>query len=138
MGTYRFLDHTADLRIEVVADTMEGLFYEAATALFDITAGIRSIDVREFREVRASGDDVRELFVDWLRELLYRFSGEGMLFSQFEIVTFSETEICARCGGEPFDGRRHEVRYEIKAITYHGLEIVRREGQLSASVVFDI
>jgi SHS2 domain-containing protein len=138
MGPYRFLDHTADLRIEVTADSMEGLFVEAAAALFDITVGVGTIDVREFRQVRASGDDARELLVDWLRELLYRLSGEGMLFSRFEITGFSETEITARCGGEPFVKGRHEARCEIKAVTYHGLEIVRRDEEFSVSVVFDI
>jgi SHS2 domain-containing protein len=138
MAPYRFLDHTADLRIEVTADTLEGLFVEAAEALFDITAGVQSIDAREFTEVRASGDDERELFVDWLRELLYRFSAEGMLFSRFEIVSISGTEVCARCGGEPFVKGRHEVKCEIKAVTYHGLEIARRGARFVASVVFDI
>lgn len=138
MAPYRFLDHTADLRIEVTAETLEGLFVEAAAALFDITVGIGSIDVLEFRQVRASGDDTRELFVDWLRELLYGFAGERMLFSRFEITGISETEITARCGGEPFDAGRHEVTCEIKAVTYHGLEIVRSGGRFRASVVFDI
>lgn len=138
MAPYRFLDHTADLRIEVTADTLEGLFVEAAAALFDITVGIGSIDVREFRRVRASGDDTKELFVDWLRELLYRFTGEGMLLARFEIESISETEIAARCGGEPFAIGRHKVACEIKAVTYHGLEIVRRGEKYHASVVFDI
>jgi len=138
MAPYRFVDHTADLRIEVEADTLAGLFIEAAAALFDITAGIESIGIKEFRVVRASGDDAGELFVDWLRELLYRFTGEGMLFSDFEILMLSETEMQARCGGEPYDGRRHEVKCEIKAVTYHGLEISRSAGKLRVSVVFDI
>jgi SHS2 domain-containing protein len=138
MAPYRFLDHTADLRIEVTADSLEGLFVEAAAALFDITVGVGSIDVREFRQVQASGDDTRELLVDWLRELLYRLSEEEMLFSRFEITNISETEIAARCGGEPFVKGRHEARREIKAVTYHGLEIVRHGGTFSASVVFDI
>jgi SHS2 domain-containing protein len=138
MPPYGFLDHTADLRIEVEADTLMGLFVEGAVALFDITAGVESVRVTEFREVRASGDDVNELFVDWLRELLYCFTGEGMLLSRFEITQFSETEIRARCGGEPFIGTRHEVKCEIKAVTYHGLEISGSEGKFRTSVVFDI
>jgi SHS2 domain-containing protein len=138
MPPYRFLDHTADLRIEVEADTLPGLFVEGAVALFDITAGIESVTSKEFREVRASGDNVNELFVDWLRELLYCFTGEGMLLSRFEILHLSKTEICARCGGEPFIGTRHEVKCEIKAVTYHGLAISQSRGKFCTSVVFDI
>jgi SHS2 domain-containing protein len=138
MSPYRFLDHTADLRIEVEGGTLEELFREAAAALFDVIVGLDSVEVREFREVRASGEDTKELLVDWLRELLYRFDGEGMVFSRFEITDFSGTGMRARCGGEPFDRRRHRIRHEIKAVTYHGLEIVERKGTLSVSVVFDI
>jgi SHS2 domain-containing protein len=138
MPPYRFLDHTADLRIEVEADTLSGLFVEAAVALFDVIAGVDSIRVEEFREVGASGEDLRELLVDWLRELLYCFAGEGMVFSRFEIMTFSETEIRARCGGELFVQGRHQVKHDIKAVTYHGLEIEDHDGKLCVSVVFDI
>jgi len=138
MAPYRFLDHTADLRIAVEADTLAGLFVEGAMAIFDVSVGMESIAVREFREVRASGEDAGDLFVDWLRELLYLFTGEGMVFSRFEITLLSETEIHARCGGERFSDRRHDVKCEIKAVTYHGLEITRSGDKFCASVVFDI
>jgi SHS2 domain-containing protein len=138
MAPYRFLDHTADLRIEIEADNPAGLFVEGAAALFDMTVGLESIEVREFREVRASGEDTGELFVDWLRELLYLFAGEGMLFCRFEVEALSATGIRARCGGEPYDGRCHGVKCEIKAVTYHGLEVRRDGDKLRASVVFDI
>ena len=138
MPPYRFLDHTADLRIEVEAGTLAGLFVEAASALFDVIAGLDSIGVEEFREVAASGEDSRELLVDWLRELLYCFAGAGMVFSRFEIMTFSDTEIRARCGGERFTPGRHQVKHDVKAVTYHGLRIVERDGKFRVSVVLDI
>ncbi len=138
MSPYRFLDHTADLRIEIQADTPAGLFVEAAVALFDVIAGVDSIEVEEFREVAASGENPRELLVDWLRELLYCFAGERMVFSRFEITAFAETEIRARCGGEPFVPGRHQVKHDIKAVTYHGLEIEEHDGTFRVSVVLDI
>jgi SHS2 domain-containing protein len=138
MSPYRFLDHTADLRIEIRADTLAGLFVEAGIALFDVIAGVDSIGVKEFREVRASGENPQELLVDWLRELLYCFAGERMVFSRFEIMAFSETGIRARCGGEPFTPGFHQVKHDIKAVTYHGLEIDEHDGTFRVSVVLDI
>jgi SHS2 domain-containing protein len=138
MARYRFLDHTADLMIEVEADDLVGLFREAAESLFDVIVGIGSIHVREFVEVSASGEGTEELLVDWLRELLYRFSGEGMVLAQFEVIEFSETSIRARCGGERFSPDAHEVRFDIKAVTYHRLSIRRENGIVRASLVFDV
>jgi SHS2 domain-containing protein len=115
-----------------------GLFREAAESLFDIIVGIGSIRVREFVEVSASGEGVEELLVDWLRELLYRFSGEGMVLARFEVIEFSRTSIRARCGGERFSADAHEVRFDIKAVTYHRLSIRQGDGVVRASLVFDV
>ena len=138
MPRYRFLNHTADLRIEVSADDLTDLFREAAESLFDVLVGIGSIHVRESVEVTASGEGIEELIVDWLRELLYRFSGEGMVFSRFDIIESSRTTIRARCGGERFSPDIHEVRFDIKAVTYHGLSIRESDGRVVASLVFDV
>jgi SHS2 domain-containing protein len=137
VSPYRFADHTADLMIEIEADDRKGLFVEGASALFDILVESSLVKVEQFREVRASGDDIRELFVDWLRELLYIFAVERIVFSQFEIEELSDTRLKARCGGQPFEKGRHEMRFDIKAVTYYGLEITQSEGKYRTSVVFD-
>jgi SHS2 domain-containing protein len=138
MPPYRFLDHTADLMIEVRADSLEELFSESAVALFDVIVGVKSVSVRRHVEVQASGDNKEELLVDWLRELFYLFSGERMVLSHFEILHFSETELHARCGGERYRSDLHEVRFDVKAVTYHGLSISHGDGGYSVSVLFDV
>ncbi len=138
MPPYRFLDHTADLMIEVRGDSLVELFSESAVALFDVIVGVNSVSVRRHVEVRASGDNKEELLVDWLRELLYVFSGERMVLSHFEILNFSETELHARCGGERFRSDLHRVRFDVKAVTYYGVSITQRNGKYSVSVLFDV
>jgi len=40
--------------------------------------------------------------------------------------------------GERFDAARHPLKVQVKAVTYHGLEVARDEGGWRARVIFDI
>jgi SHS2 domain-containing protein len=44
----------------------------------------------------------------------------------------------AEARGESRDPARHGIKVLVKAVTYHGLEIVRTERGYEATVVFDI
>ncbi|MBN1574107.1 MAG: archease [Deltaproteobacteria bacterium] len=143
---YRLLDHTADLRIEVVGEGREGLFVSAGEALADLLVGIDRLggekEIR--REVAAAGDSLEELLIDWLRELLYTFTVKGVVLFRFEIVELTEKVVKAVCTGEKFDIERHGIKTEIKAVTYHGLKIEidgadSSEGDRHrAAIVFDV
>ena len=66
------------------------------------------------------GDDREYLLFDWLRELLYHFDAEHLLFGRFE-VHVGRGRPDRPAWGEPLDRGRHELAHEVKAITYHGL-----------------
>ncbi len=55
-------------------------------------------------------------------------------------ATASECEgkLVAELSGEPFDQRRHRLRQEVKAVTYHQLAVEPVLGGWRARVVFDI
>jgi SHS2 domain-containing protein len=140
---YRLLDHTADLRIEVFGKGKEGLFVSAGEALADLLVGVDRLGEGEAirREVSATGETIEELLVDWLRELLYVFSVKGVVLFRFEIVEMTEKGIKAACIGEKFDIERHGIKTDIKAVTYHGLEIEIDGGEgdsYRAAIVFDV
>jgi SHS2 domain-containing protein len=40
--------------------------------------------------------------------------------------------------GEPFDGRKHEICKEIKAVTYHQTEVRQTDAGWTARVIFDV
>lgn len=138
MSPYKILDHTADLRIEVKGKGIEGLFVSSAEALTDLLVDIDSVDRKYNIEVSANGDNRGELLVDFLRELLFLFSVKGKIFSKFDIMKLSDKKITVRCFGEDFDPKRHELKIEIKAITYHGLEITESNGFFWVSIIFDV
>jgi SHS2 domain-containing protein len=138
---YRFFDHTADLAVELEAPTAGGLFAEALAAFTEaLTEGERIAERIERRfALASSGLDL--LLVDWLGELLYAFEVEELLFRRAEVEITEgggEVRLQAVAHGEPRDEARHPIKVLIKGITYHGLEVARRDGVYRGRVVFDI
>lgn len=133
---YRYIDHTADLGIEVWARNIEELFAHTGQAIFEtqIEGDVRA-DLE--RHITLQAESVEELFVDWCRELLYNFSVEGFIPAAYEIC-ISDHALDAHLRGDRFDPQRHRVRLEIKNPTYHGLVIEEKDDVTRARIIFDV
>src|SRR5262245_49464489 len=124
---YEFFEHTADLGIRVRAKELNSIFEDAAIALFSaIVDDLESVRSEREIEFEIAGTERDYLLFDWLKELLFRFDAEHLLFSKFE-VSVSDEGLKAKARGEPIDPARHVLSHEVKAITYHELR-VEREG----------
>lgn len=135
---FRQLDHTADVRLEVWAPTVEDLFCEAARALFSLITDITKVVPREERKVEVRGESTEELLVEWLNELLFYHDAEGLLFSEFAILRLNPGQLDASAQGEPFSPERHEILLPVKAVTYHGLKVQRKSGDFRCEIILDV
>ena len=135
---YEHFEHTADLGLRVRAADVNSLFAEAATALFAaVVDGIEAVRPDRPVEIHIEGEDLEYLLFDWLRELLYRFDAEHMVFSRFD-VSVDGGGLAATAWGEPLDQTRHVLSHEVKAITYHGLSVSEAGSEWVAEVIVDI
>ena len=135
---FEIFDHTADLGIRVEAETFEALLAEAARALTSVlVANPEAIEPVERLDLTIEGTEPENLLVDWLAELLYRFSAGHMLFCRFEI-TRREDHVAARAWGETIDPARHQLDTEVKAITYHRLKVEPQAEGWLAEVIVDL
>ncbi len=134
----RTVEHTADIGIEVQADSATELFEAAARGMFSIITDLDLVSSDVTREVRLESGDLEELMFKWLNELLYLLGAELLLFSKFEVHTVHEGRLEATVGGETLDLAKHEMTTEIKAATYHQLAVREDEGSWFARVIFDV
>ena len=135
---YEHFEHTADLGLRARAPELNELFEECARALFAaIVDDLDTVRADIQVTVEIEGDDLEYLLFDWLRELLYRFDAEHMLFSSFQ-VQVSEHGLRGNAMGEPLDPARHVLSHEVKAITYHTLRVQREGEEWVAEVIVDI
>jgi SHS2 domain-containing protein len=131
---WRLIDHPADMGVRVNAPDLPSLFREGALALAEIT-GASSADASEALEVSASGIDRVDLLVRWLQEVLYLIMVKDLRISGIEISRLTETEVHARVRGT---FQKTGLAVEIKAVTYHNLDIVRKGDSFEASIIFDL
>lgn len=137
-STFEPIDHTADLAYRLFAPTIEELFVVAARALFDAITELEDIQPKFSRKVIAEADDVEGLLVAWLSELNFYCINGLEIFSKFEVDSFLPVLISATVHGEKIDLSRHNIKTEIKAVTYHGLYVRQVTGGWEAQVIFDV
>ena len=135
---YTLLDHTADLRIRVIGTDPADLFENAGLALFDLITRPGRLETRKIIDVAVTGDDPADLMVNYLRELLYLWTGNEKLVKMIDILQISDTAVSARVITDRYQPQRHAILHDIKAVTYHQIEVSRTADGWQATVVFDV
>lgn len=135
---YTYIDHTADIGVRIHGKTPAELFANAAEALLDQLVDRQTLREAGTREILVAGEDRPDLMVNWLRELLYLWAGEELLVKRARIDAVSENNLTATLFYDPYDPTRHDIREEIKAVTYHGIRVEETADGWEADVIFDV
>ncbi|UCC93182.1 MAG: archease [Thermoplasmata archaeon] len=136
---YDLVEVTADVAIRARGGSLGQLYANAAWGMFDLICDSATVEDYRTWEVEVASQDLEGLMVDLLTDMLVLFETDGMLVSSVDVdVDQSEGEwhAVARVRGEPLDRERHQLLHDIKAVTYHTLEVRPDEGW--ARVLFDI
>ncbi len=140
MIKYHTMDHDADIRIQVFGTDISDLFQNAAIALFDLVTENTETDKpleSETHQISVSGADRPDLMVNWLREILYLWTGKELIVKEIKIRSVSEFTLDAVAECVHFDPEVHSIGTEIKAVTYHMVEVVEETSGWSAKIIFD-
>jgi SHS2 domain-containing protein len=137
-GSFREIEHTADLGIEVTASSLAGLFSTTGEALFALIADPKNLEARDAIAVAAGGDGPEELLHAWLRELLAQFNLTGFVAARCEVRKITRERVEGIVTGEKLDLKRHCFYTEIKGVTYHDFRVWEENGSWRARVIFDV
>ena len=124
--SYRLLEHATDAFIEVTADSLKEAFTVAGESIVDTTLDRKTVDEKEQKSLNVSGKDLRYLLLNWLEQVNYLLITDGFAIARFELDLKKNQvyEIEAKAFGEPIDLKKHHFKVEIKAPTFHLMEIV--------------
>lgn len=117
------------------------MFASAAAAFTDSITPLEGVEPRRPEEMSLAAPELDLLLVDFLSELLYRFDTRRWLARRAEVDVREADGGWALMGtlrGERLDEARHPVNILIRAVTYHALHVVQRDGEWTASIVFGI
>lgn len=135
---FTFLDHTADMGIKIRGKDLIDLYERAGKALIHLMFEIRSYEKSTPIRISISGHDLEDLMVRWLGEILYLFDGEGLVITSIDIESLSSSQLEAVLGTTPFNPLTHEVIRDIKAVTYHQIQVVHKGDLWETRIIFDL
>jgi len=139
MKKFEFLDiTTADVAFEAYGKNLNELFSNSALAMFEVMIDTEKVEPKIEKEVKVDGNDLESLMFNWLNEFLVFFGAENLVFSKFEVkVDEKNLKLEAKCLGERVNLEKHEIKAEVKAATYHKMEIKKNEFW-KARIILDI
>lgn len=136
--THRFEPHRGEVRVLLRAPSLGELFEEAARALAEVMSGaaVAPADVRRAppRRISLTARDREALLVHWLNELIFLAETCGLIFDEVRVESVVDGALTAEVRGHP----NESARTLVKAATFHGLTIREHDGEVSATVLFDI
>jgi len=141
-GKYKFIEHTADIAAEVSAENYNDMFIASAFAWKESAAEEFELKNKEEKVIDISDRSIEELLVHFLSELNYFLLVKRWIFSEVKKISIEENERLYTAKiiiiGEPLDPSRHDLKIEIKAVTFHQMNIKYGDGKYQTRIVFDI
>ena len=138
---YEYLPHPADVRFRAYGATLEGVFEQAAYAMFHVIIDTTTLNPERSVDIKLESRGLENLLYDYLSELLYMFEVEEIVFGQFLVDSIEKTDgnyiLHGKASGEKIDMGRHCFETEVKAITYHQLKVTKELSGYSAHVIVD-
>ena len=132
-----FLEHLADCQFKIEASTKEDLF-KGALGGMNLVIEEKDKDLKKEpieRDIEIKAPDINILLIDFLNEVLALTNIEHSIFSELEIKELTNQKIKGKIKGWKVE----RFKEEIKAVTYHGINVIKNdEGFLEAVILFDI
>ena len=132
---WREIEHTADWAMEVWAPNLEELLEQAARGMYGLAETvIEDGGGGDERAVTVDAIDREDLVVSFLSELLFLAEMEGVALEAPRVQLVGERRLEATGRAAPIAKQSKA----IKAVTYHGVEVVASGEGLRVRVVFDV
>ncbi|MCJ7512718.1 MAG: archease [Anaerolineales bacterium] len=131
---YREIDHTADVALRVHGHDLAELLVNAANGMVELAGIETQAGPRGLHPLNLCAPDAETLLVTWLEEILSQAETEHTLLEDYTIRVTNSTVL----EGEAWTAPIRHIGKEIKAVTFHDLEIRPGGSGLEATIVFDV
>lgn len=142
MNKIEFIPHTADIALKISANSIEKLFRLAAEGwLISVYESQHKFNLGE-KDIKLHEPSIEILLVEFLNELNYLLQVKKWIFHSIAEIEISKTGedlfLSTIINGDFIEDKNLELKEEIKAVTYHNLEIKQTDDFFSTTIIFDI
>jgi len=135
---YELFDHTADMGIRVRAATLPELLAPAGEGLYSVIGNVVAGEEAGPAGFDLTGRESAELLRDYLAELLILLERNHRVVTAVDPSIYTEHRLAVTVQTGRLDGKRSSLLREVKAITYHELDIRLIPGGYEATLIVDI
>ena len=140
--SYKFLEHTADVKFRAEGSSIEEMFVAAADAMNETVRGdIKILESKE-RSFEVEGKDLVSLLYNFLEEFLFLLDAEDFLVSKFGDIKIEEPsgeglfKLSVAISGDSADN--YKFTNDVKAITYSEMFVREENDEFICQVVLDV
>jgi SHS2 domain-containing protein len=156
-GRFRYLDHMTDAIIEAYGATLDEAFENSACGLvetmFDFTGATKSnnnnnfssdssaVDKKEV-QIKAQGFDLQNLLYDWLEKVMLVILMDHVILFDFKVKISKKNSddyhylLLGTAKAENQNLEKYHYKVEVKAITYHEMEIIEERDKNRVTIRF--
>ena len=138
---FRYLDHVTDAIVEAYGSSLDEAFENSAKGLVNTMIDLEQITPDQEYEIVAKGYDVKSLLYDWLEKVMLGLLIDNIALSDFKVKISKNNGNYFLKGiakGEVLDLKKHHYKIEIKAVTYHEMEIKQTENMITTRFLLDL
>ena len=130
---YEEIDHTADLALKVWGNDFFDLLENAAEGMYELMGIREKPGSNTENSFQIKNDQKESILVDFLSECLYLAEMEHQRFTSF-LFKKSKKEISIEAQGKEINA----IDRNIKAVTFHNLEIKKKSTGFETTITFDV
>ena len=143
---YKFLDHTADLYVEVKAKNIKNVFIDSAKSISEYISDLDKCDIDNINLTFIYEDKIENILIQFLNEIAF-FSLVKKLYlrkiNEFNLTPFSEEKdvdldkeyiLNIECNFNKIK----RIKREIKAITYCNIKLIKEKNFYRIKFIVDI
>lgn len=130
-GGFRYLDHMTDALIEAYGRTLDEAFENSAYGLVNTMFDLSNVSADLEVKIEANGYDLHSLLYDWLEKVMLIVLTDNFILSCFKVKISHANNmddsdayfLRSKARGERLDLKKHSFKVEVKAVTYHEMQI---------------
>jgi len=140
MASFKIIEEGAfaDFEFDAQAESLEELFAVCGQATFEAMTNLKKVDCIESIQFDVSASTLEDLLFTFLAELIYLKDVKKIFFAKYKIAIDDKFNLSCNAMGEYINNQKHDLRTDVKAITYHKLSIKKNNAGYCAHVILDL
>jgi SHS2 domain-containing protein len=130
---------SADYVFDAYGDTLNDLFANCALACFNVMTDLDRVVTQREYVIEVKRESIEDLLYGFIAELIYLKDVEKIFLCKFIVdIAGDEKSLKSIAIGERIDYNKHAIKTDVKAVTFHDLQIRKEDHGYATRMILDL